>query len=352
MSASVAMHVSDGVLNAPVSALFALVAVVGVWVAATGARRDLDERAAPMAGLVAAFVFATQMLNFPVLPGVSGHALGGALAAILVGPWAGALCITIVVALQSLIFADGGLTAIGANVTNMALIGTVAGYLVALALRRLAARGRGGLVTVAFLAGLASTVAAALGFVLEFSLGGDSALSAETVTIAIVGVHILIGVGEGVITALTVAAVAAVRPDLVYLLRVTSQPPDAVDTPEPTTDAGGVPTRRRLRLFYAGFALLILTLAGVVSYLADSSPDGLESALPACQGESTSAHEATACLVQTEETSATAVLPDYTVGGDRQLVGIAGVLGVLAVLAVAFGVYAVLRNRHNRSRRV
>ena len=162
--------------------------------------------------------------------------------------------------------------------------------------------------------------------------------------------HILIGVGEGVITALTVAAVAAVRPDLVYLLRVTSQPPDAGDTPEPTTHAGGVPTRRRLRLFYAGFALLILTLAGMVSYLADSSPDGLESALPACQGESTSAH--TACLVQTEETSATAVLPDYTVGGDRQLVGIAGVLGVLAVLAVAFGVYAVLRNRRNRSRRV
>jgi cobalt/nickel transport system permease protein len=351
MSASVAMHVSDGVLTAPVSALFALVAVVGVWVAATGARRDLDDRAAPMAGLVAAFVFAIQMLNFPVLPGVSGHALGGALAAMLVGPWTGALCITIVVAVQSLIFADGGLTAIGANVTNIALISTVAGYLVALALRRLAGRGRAGLVTVAFLAGLASTVAAALGFVLEFTLGGDSTLSAETVTLAIVGVHILIGAGEGVITALTVAGVAAVRPDLVYLLRVASQPRDAADAheaggAEPATGAGAV-TRRRLRLFYPGFALLILALAGVVSYLADSSPDGLESALPPCQGQTTGAYEA--CLVRTEQTSGTAVLPDYTVDGDSQLVGIAGVLGVFAVLAVAFGVYAVLRNRSKRA---
>jgi cobalt/nickel transport system permease protein len=221
---AIAMHMSDGLLNAPVSLLFGASAVVGVAVAAAGARRDLDDRMAPMAGLVAAFVFATQMLNFPVLPGVSGHLLGGALAAILVGPWAGALCITIVLVLQSLVFADGGLTALGANVTNMALIGTAAGYLVAVALRPLARRGRAGLVGVAFAAAFCNTVLASLGFVLEFALGGDPAFSLGGVIGTIIGVHCLIGIGEGVITALTVGAVASVRPDLVYLLRGSAQP--------------------------------------------------------------------------------------------------------------------------------
>lgn len=224
MSASIAMHMSDGLINAPVSALFGGIAVLGVTIAAAGARRDLDDRMAPMAGLVAAFVFATQMLNFPVLPGVSGHLLGGALAAILVGPWVGALCVTIVLVLQSLVFADGGLTALGANITNMALIGTVVGFLIALALRPLAARGRAGLVTVAFVAAFGNTVAASLGFVLQFALGGDSAFALGGVAGTIVGVHCLIGIGEGVITALTVGAVAAVRPDLVYLLRGSAKP--------------------------------------------------------------------------------------------------------------------------------
>jgi len=221
---ALAMHMSDGLINAPTSLLFGGVAVVGVAIAAAGARRDLDDRTAPMAGLVAAFVFATQMLNFPVLPGVSGHLLGGALAAILVGPWTGALCITIVLVLQSLVFADGGLTALGANITNMALIGTVAGYLIAVALKPLAVRGRPGLLATAFIAAFCNTVIASLGFVLEFALGGDAAFSVGGVAGTIVGVHCLIGIGEGVITALTVAAVAAVRPDLVYLLRGTARP--------------------------------------------------------------------------------------------------------------------------------
>ncbi len=221
---ALAMHMSDGLIDAPTSLLFGGVAVVGIAIAAAGSRRDLDDRTAPMAGLVAAFIFATQMLNFPVLPGVSGHLLGGALAAILVGPWTGALCITIVLILQSLVFADGGLTALGANITNMALIGTVAGFLIALALKPLAARGRTGLLGVAFVAAFCNTVIASLGFVLEFALGGDAAFSVAGVAGTIVGVHCLIGIGEGVITALTVAAVAAVRPDLVYLLRGTARP--------------------------------------------------------------------------------------------------------------------------------
>jgi cobalt/nickel transport system permease protein len=224
MPTSVAMHMSDGLLNAPTSLLFGAVAVVGLTVATVGARRDLDDRTAPMAGLVAAFIFAVQMLNFPVLPGVSGHLLGGAMAAMLVGPFAGALCLTIVLVLQCLLFADGGLTALGANITNMALIGTTAGYLVAVTLRKLATGSRFGLLATAFIAAFVNTVVASLGFVLQFALGGDPAFALGGVAGTIVGVHCLIGIGEGIITALTVTAVAAIRPDLVYLLRGSAKP--------------------------------------------------------------------------------------------------------------------------------
>ena len=122
------MHMSDGIVNAPTSVLFGVIAVVAVGFCAVRARTELDERTVPLAGLVAAFIFAVQMVNFPILPGVSGHLLGGALAAILVGPYTGALCIAIVLVVQSLLFADGGVTALGANITNMALIGVAAGY--------------------------------------------------------------------------------------------------------------------------------------------------------------------------------------------------------------------------------
>ncbi|GGM45578.1 cobalamin biosynthesis protein CbiM [Longimycelium tulufanense] len=236
MTTPMAMHMSDGLLDPATSALFGLVAAAGLTLAVLRARRDLDDRTAPMAGLVAAFVFAAQMLNFPVLPGVSGHLLGGALAALLVGPAVGALCLTIVLVIQALMFADGGLTALGANVTNMALIGTVAGYLVALGLRRFAVRGRAGLAVMAFLAALVNTVAAASGFVVEYGIGGQGGVSLVGVATAILGVHILIGVGEGVITALTVTAVAAVRPDLVHVLRGADRPlqlrPSPVARPE------------------------------------------------------------------------------------------------------------------------
>ncbi len=213
------MHMSDGLLNAPTSLLFVAVAVAGVGLALAKARGDLDDRTAPMAGLVAAFVFATQMLNFPVLPGVSGHLLGGALAAILVGPWVGALCVSVVLVVQSLFFADGGVTALGANITNMALIGTAAGYLTALALRRFATRNKGALAAVAFTSALVNTVLASAGFVLEYAIGGQGGVALGTVAAAVLGVHVLIGVGEGLITAVTVTAVAAARPDLVHLLR-------------------------------------------------------------------------------------------------------------------------------------
>ncbi len=219
---SIAMHMSDGIVNAPTAGIFAVIAVLALAVCVLRAGAHLDDRTAPMAGLVAAFVFAVQMINFPILPGASGHLLGGALAAILVGPWVGALCVSIVLVMQSLLFADGGLTALGLNVTNMALIGTFTGLAVAMALRGVATRSHTGLILTAFVAGLVNTVFASLGFVLQYAIGGTG-LSLGAVLTSMVGLHVLIGIGEGVITALTVAAVAAARPDLVYLLRGSDQ---------------------------------------------------------------------------------------------------------------------------------
>jgi cobalt/nickel transport system permease protein len=218
-SSTIAMHMSDGIVNAPTSAVFGLVAILGLGYSLYRAQGHLDDRAAPMAGLVAAFVFAVQMINFPVLPGVSGHLLGGALAAILVGPRLGSMCVAIVLVVQALLFADGGLTALGTNITNMALIGTWTGFAVAVALRRLAVRSRGGLFAVAFVSAFVNTVVAALGFVLEYAIGGAGGSSLATVAVSMIAVHCLIGIGEGLITALTVGAVASARPDLVYLLR-------------------------------------------------------------------------------------------------------------------------------------
>lgn len=211
----VAMHMSDGIVDAPTSLMFGLIAVIGLAVCGWRARRELDERTVPLAGLVAAFVFAVQMVNFPILPGVSGHLLGGALAAILVGPYTGALCVSVVLVVQSLLFADGGVSALGTNITNMSLIGVAAGYGTAVLAHRLTKR----LGPSAFIAAVVGTVCAAMGFVMEYAIGGAGQTALSTVAGYMFGTHVLIGVGEGVITALTVMAVARARPDLVYLLR-------------------------------------------------------------------------------------------------------------------------------------
>ena len=219
-----AMHMSDGLVNAPTAAVFGALAIAAVALCAWKARAELDERTVPLAGLVAAFIFAVQMINFPILPGVSGHLLGGALAAILVGPYTGVLCIAIVLVVQSLLFADGGVTAIGMNITNMALIGVAAGYATAVALYALVRRRRldrsvSAMGAVGFLSALAGTVSASMGFVIEYAIGGAAKTSLGTVAAYMLGTHVLIGIGEGLITAVTVMAVVRSRPDLVYLLR-------------------------------------------------------------------------------------------------------------------------------------
>lgn len=215
----VAMHIANGIVNAQVSAVFAVIAVAVLAVCVQRGRVDLDDRLAPMAGLVAAFIFAVQMLNFQVLPGVSGHLLGGTLAVMLVGPWVGAMCVSTVLVIQCLLFADGGLTALGLNITNMALLGTAAAYLLVAGVLRVLPKTPAGLAVTGFVAAVVSVVASSMGFVLQYWLGGTTELSLSMIVGAMAGSHTLIGIGEGLITATTVATVARVRPDLVYAMR-------------------------------------------------------------------------------------------------------------------------------------
>jgi cobalt/nickel transport system permease protein len=219
-----AMHIANGIVNGQVSGVFAVVSLAALAFCVLRSRADLDDRLAPMAGLVAAFIFAVQMLTFQVLPGVSGHLLGGALAAVLVGPWVGALCVATVLIVQCLLFADGGLTALGLNIFNMAVLGTAAGYLLVAGLVRVLPRTPTGVAASAFAASVAGVVVASQGFVLEYWMGGTTDVSIGAVAAAMAGVHTLIGIGEGLITATTVATVARVRPDLVYALRRLRRP--------------------------------------------------------------------------------------------------------------------------------
>ena len=210
------MHVPDGFLDAPTSLVTAAVAATAIAVSLRGARRDLDDRIAPLAGLVATFVFATQMLNFPVAGGTSGHLMGGALAAVLVGPYAAVLCLTVVLVVQSLLFADGGITALGTNVLLMGIVTVVVGAVVFRG-AQLVLPGRTSLVApAAALGGLASVVASAATFVVLYAVGGAAPIPIDTLLTAMVGVHVLIGLGEAAITFLVVASIVSVRPDLVH----------------------------------------------------------------------------------------------------------------------------------------
>jgi cobalt/nickel transport system permease protein len=210
------MHVPDGFLDAPTSIATAGVAAAGVALALRGARRELDDRTAPMAGLVATFVFAGQMVNFPVGAGTSGHLMGGALAAVLVGPWTGVLCLSVVLMVQALLMADGGITALGTNVTLLGLVAVVVGWFAFVGLRAVLPKRLSMVAPAAFVAALASVPAAAVVFTGLFAVGGQAPVDLGTVLAAMLTWHLVIGVGEAAITAVVVAAVVAARPDLVY----------------------------------------------------------------------------------------------------------------------------------------
>jgi cobalt/nickel transport system permease protein len=337
------VHVPDGFINAPVSAVTGAVAAGAIAVSLKGARRELDERTAPLAGLVAAFIFAVQMLNFPVAAGTSGHLLGGALAAILVGPFTGVLCVSVVLLMQGILFADGGLTALGVNITDMAIVTTVVAYAVFRGLVKVLPRTRRSVTVASFVAALLSVPAAALAFTFLYSLGGTTDVSIGKVATAMVGVHVLIGIGEAAITALTVGAVIAVRPDLVYgarglrqklQLRVGGELVDATPEQPDPTPAGAHRTRN---VWLTGLAAS-LVLAGVVSFYASASPDGLEK-VAADKGIDAKAEA---------HASADSPLADYSVEGitdGRLSGGLAGVIGVGVTVAAGTGIFWAVRRR-------
>jgi cobalt/nickel transport system permease protein len=210
------VHVPDGFLDAPTSVATGVLAAGTVAVALRGARRELDERTAPLAGLTAAFVFAVQMMNFPVGAGTSGHLIGGALTAVLVGPWTAVLCMTVVLLVQAVLFADGGLTALGTNVTLMGLVAVGIGYGVFRLLSAVLPRTRTGVLTAAGVGAFLSVPVAALAFVGLFAVGGVADVPIGTVATAMGGIHLLIGLGEAAISVAVLGAVLAVRPDLVH----------------------------------------------------------------------------------------------------------------------------------------
>ena len=213
------MHIPDGFIDIPTSAGAGLLTMAGLAVTLKSAKNKLDERSAPLIGLVAVFIFAVQMLNFPVAAGTSGHLLGGALAVVLVGPYAATLALTVVLLIQALLFADGGLTALGLNIFNMGFVGVWVSYglfvLIYKALARFGSQ-KSSVVIAGAIAAFISVPAAASAFVFEYWIGGVATYSTTTVLGAMVGTHIFIGIGEAIITFLTISAVISTRKDLVY----------------------------------------------------------------------------------------------------------------------------------------
>ncbi|WP_190008967.1 energy-coupling factor ABC transporter permease [Streptomyces anulatus] len=339
------MHVPDGFIDAPVSVAAGVVAAGAVAVSLRGARRELDERTAPLAGLVAAFIFAVQMLNFPVAAGTSGHLMGGALAAILVGPYTGVLCVAVVLLMQGIFFADGGLTALGVNVTVMGVVTVLVAYGLFRLLTGVLPSTRRSATVSAFVAALVSVPAAAAAFTLLYWIGGTTDIPIGKVFTAMVGVHTLIGIGEAVITALTVGAVLAVRPDLVHGVSGIAAPlklridGELVDAPAATRDPEPAGAARSTRGFWITGLVSAFLLAGVVSFYASADPDGLER-VAADQGIDEKAEE---------HGAADSPLADYGVGdiaNARLSGGLAGVIGVSATVVVGTGVFWVVRRRH------
>lgn len=210
------MHIPDGFIDLPTSAAFGAVAVAGVALSLRGARQQLDDKTAPLAGLATVFIFAVQMLNFPVAAGTSGHLLGSALATALLGPHAAAISLSVVLIIQAFLFADGGLSALGLNIVNIAILGVWFSHLVIRSVQKVAPATRQTTIVATSIAALLSVPVAALGFVLQYALGATATFSVASVATAMTGTHLLIGVGEAIITTIALSAVMASRSDLVF----------------------------------------------------------------------------------------------------------------------------------------
>ncbi|HVU86116.1 MAG TPA: energy-coupling factor ABC transporter permease [Pirellulales bacterium] len=301
------MHLLDGLLSAGTCASAGVVAGGTCAWAARQARAEIGDRVVPLMGVMSACIFAAQMVNFPILFGTSGHLLGGVLAGVVLGPWAGVLAMSVVLVVQCLLFGDGGLTVLGANIVNMALAGSLAGYAIYALVRRVI-RSPAGDVAGAVIASWFSVQLAATLCALELWWSGTYPLSA--VLPALLIIHSLIGVGEALITGSVVAFLLSVKPTMLYALR--SQEPRSA----------GVWT-----LAVVGLAVALF-VAFFLSPLASAAPDGLEHV-----AEQLGPIEAAA-------TPSLVLLPDYQVtafGGLWIATSLAGGIGTVVVFALAWG---------------
>jgi cobalt/nickel transport system permease protein len=319
-----AMHAPDGFLDPVVAVVTAAISFAVMAFAVRAASRELGDRQVPLAGIAAAFVFAAQMFNFPVASGTTGHLLGGALAAILLGPWVGSLVVAVVVLVQALVFADGGLTALGYNVLNMAIVPAFGGWAIFWLVRRLLPKHAGGVIGATAIASGLTVVLASIAFSIEWLFGATAPVAFDTVFAAMVGVHTLIGVGEAVISAMVVAAVLAARPDLVAGAR--------------DLDRAQLADRARVgvRPFLLGGALVAAFFAMVVSQFAASDPDGLEK-VAIDQGFADRA---------ADHSLADSVFADYATRGidnEELSLAIAGITGVALTLIVGTGLVVAAR---------
>ncbi len=209
------LHAPDGFVSVPIAIAMWVATIAVIAYAVRRTNRHLDDRAVPLLGVMAAFIFAAQMFNFPVVGGTSGHLLGGVLAAVMLGPWAGTLVMAAVVAVQALLFQDGGLVIMGANIFNMGIVGTLGGYTLYRGIARLLGGEERGRLPAAGIAAWASVVAASVAMALQ--LGASDVVPLELALPAMVGVHALIGIGEALITVAALAFIGATRADLFRL---------------------------------------------------------------------------------------------------------------------------------------
>ncbi len=306
----VPLHIPDGFLTIIVSLIFWTATVIMVGLAISKTNKSLGEKQVPLMGIMAAFIFAAQMLNFPVAGGTSGHFLGGALAAIVLGPWAGILVMTAVVGVQALLFQDGGLLVMGANIFNMGIITAVIGFGL---YRMVIGRRKGFRLAVAGLSAWLATVAAALLTSLQLWLSGTTRL--EIVVPTMLGVHALIGIGEALITVAALTFVEQLRPDLLG--------------DDQTNSNGG-------RVWIAA-GIVISLLAVLISPLASGNPDGLERVAENLG------------FLSAGQTSPFEILPDYTLPflGETALSTIfAGMVGALVLLGLLILIGRNLRDNH------
>jgi len=298
------MHIPDGFLSVTVSLLCWALSLVAIAYALRRANHDLGERQVPVMGVLAACIFAGQMLNFTVAGGTSGHLMGAALATILLGPWAALLVMTAVVSVQALIFQDGGLLALGANILDMGVVGVAVSYFAYNTLRRLLGTKRSSILISGAVAAWLSIMIASLAVALQIALSGTSPANIAIPAMALI--HAIIGIGEGLITAGALAFIVAARPDLLNV-----------------DGAGNKAVNGRL----VGLAGLAIAVAlAVLSPLASAHPDGLEWVA-----------EENGFLARAQEPIYN-IIPDYVMPGipnEALATIIAGVVGLLIVFGVA-----------------